>query len=361
MKVAKSKPSFLESLVAEHRATIKRAKNPDVEDALSLTLLSEMPDENPVSVYMPTGIPPLDRHLGGGYANGRVTEIYGPESAGKSATADLAMKSVAAMGGVVLLVEFEPPRDPRRMHSLMVAGKDSIARIRPDNDEIAWKFVFKLLRKNRKLKKSERKPILIVWDTVAATVTADDEKRMEKSDQGGQIGDLSRAISKNLRRVTNRLANAHAHLLLINQERSVIGEAAMYGPKTESVGGKAIRFYASTRIRQTSSAWRDGGKKVGLLVRGVIRKEKYEDPTSMYGYCIHYKRGVSPGITLAFLLKKARIMRPLAKQDGKRLFKVEGIKGKRSIVEWERVLSEKNELTEKLWLAVKDVKIVGGE
>lgn len=183
---------------------------------------------------IPTGSISLDLALGGGIPKGRVIEIYGPESSGKTTLTLHAIAEVQRMGGTAAFIDAEHALDPAYAKRIGV-DVENLLLSQPDNGEQALEIVETLVRSNA--------VDLIVVDSVAALVPrAEIEGDMGDSHMGLQ----ARLMSQALRKLTGVISRSHATVIFINQIRMKIG--VMFGNPETTTGGNALKFYASVRM-----------------------------------------------------------------------------------------------------------------
>mmetsp|Transcript_29608 Transcript_29608/g.45223 ORF Transcript_29608/g.45223 Transcript_29608/m.45223 type:complete len:446 (-) Transcript_29608:256-1593(-) len=181
-----------------------------------------------------TGALTLDAALGGGYPKGRVIEIYGPESSGKTTLAMHAIAESQKAGGVAAFVDAEHALDPAYASKLGIVVDDLLVS-QPDSGEMALDIVDQLVRSSA--------VDVIVVDSVAALVPRA-ELEGDMSDQ--QIGLQARLMSKAMRKITGSLAMSKCTVIFINQLRSKVG--VIYGSPEVTSGGMALKFYSSVRL-----------------------------------------------------------------------------------------------------------------
>tara|TARA_Y100000310_G_C20683107_1_gene817248 strand:+ start:728 stop:1888 length:1161 start_codon:yes stop_codon:yes gene_type:complete len=292
------------------------SKNNEIEDFTSELILSLnkehgsrvaynlSQDESPTHVkrWISTGSKLLDyicsNRRNGGLPEGRIVEIFGPPSIGKSHIATQIARSTQQMGGIAVYIDTENATSVENLQMLGVDVSNRFVYVDTHCTEEVFKVAESVILKSKGMNKDV--PVTIIWDSVAASspkaeLLGDYDKE--------SIGLQARSISKGMRKITGVIGDQSVLFVILNQTRMKIG--VMFGDPTTTPGGKAIPFHASTRIKLGAGQQiKDGDDVIGIHVSAKTIKNKVAAPFRTANFEIHFGVGIREHEQIFDLLRK---------------------------------------------------------
>jgi len=269
---------------------------------IDVTLLSEDTSPCTVSEWISTGCLALDRICGKGIPVGRVMEIYGDESTGKSLIAEQIASVAQQDGHIVAYADTETAVSKDMMEEVGVNIEELIY-ASPDTVEEVFKFFDAIIESKRE--RSPETVLVLIWDSIAATSSL-----QEMENEYGKLGYPSQAklISQGLRKITRAIANDKVCMVLLNQIRQNIG--VMYGPKETTFGGMAVKFHASIRVQlfKAGKITTANKKVIGISTKAVVVKNKLAPPFQETILPIYFGHGIDDARATLNYLKAHDLM-----------------------------------------------------
>jgi len=282
-----TKDKMLESAIASIQKSYGKGSIMKLGDSMISTVPVEAISTGSLSLDAATGI--------GGVPRGRIIEIYGPESSGKTTLAFHIIANVQKNGGIAAFVDVEHAMDPKYISALGVKI-DELYVSQPDAGEEALDIVETLVKTCA--------VDVVVLDSVAALVT---KAELDGAIGDSHVGQQARLMSQALRKITALASKSKTTVVFINQLRDKIGNS--YGPSETTTGGRALKFFASLRldIRRTESI-KIGDATVGNSVKVKVAKNKMAAPFQVAEFDIIYGEGISHELELLTLAEKNKLI-----------------------------------------------------
>lgn len=260
-----------------------------------------------VTEWIPSGFMGLDEILGGGWAVGRASEVFGDEACGKSALAHMAIKGVQSIGGIAMLLDYEAALDEGKLLQLGIDPERLIYEV-PDHIEQGWDIIWATIAHLEKHKPEA--PMLIVWDSIGGAIP---KAELESDADKAHVGEVARAMSKGCRKMFKAIAKVRAHMLWISQERAKIGGFSPFGPVKETSGGSGPKYASSQRVRcaRVKTLKRKGtkGRAMGYQIKSITKKNRLTAPEQQMEWVIDFTHGPSPELAIRQTLLDAGVVR----------------------------------------------------
>ncbi len=294
---AASADPVVQSIVSAVRKRVKGSTIATLDQSSALSDVKE---------FIPSGFVGLDHILGGGWAVGRASEVFGDEGCGKSALAHMAIKGVQQMGGYAVLLDFEAALDESKILQLGIDTSRLVYEI-PDHAERGWDIIWAIMDQLKE--KPPDAPVLIVWDSIGGAIPKAELE--DSTSEKAHVGEIARIMSRGCRRMFKAIATARAHVMWIAQERHKIGGFSPFGPVKETSGGKGPKYAASQRVRcaKVKTLKAGKGRSIGYQIKSITKKNRLAAPEQFTEWVIDFRVGPSPDLSTLQVLQDAGVVR----------------------------------------------------
>lgn len=268
--------------------------------SIELTLLSDPETDSIIKNWIPTSSIALNQILGGGLPCGRLTEIYGEESAGKSSLVADIIANTQRIGGSAVVIDSEQVFTPARAAAMGVDIKNVVR-----SSEPTVEGAFNIMNAFLDEYKDETTPLCIIWDSIAASPT---QAELEgEIDAHQAMAEKPRLLSKGFRQIQSKV-NEHTAVIFINQVREDF--KIKFGKTTRATGGRAMRFAASIRLEISMiGTVKEGEKPIGIRCKVVTKKSKVCPPNRTAIFEMYYKGGIDDSGFILDTLVEAELIK----------------------------------------------------